>query len=342
MRLVSFFIPLWLLFIVGSANAYECTFDGSSYYITADPVVISSNANAGAKIGAVISSPAINYMTGCSSTVGIYNSMFQFSAIGGDDRTIYDGRYVYTTGIAGLGVAIGASIPSCARTNTGGLEQWAGTGSGVHLITLCSSSSTLANPNYRPTVLIQFYKMGAISASTTSVTNLFVGQALVNINSSTTDNPRKSVFLTVKVIQGSCSISTPNISVDMGTIYKTELDNSTDLTAGTAVPFTVGVSCSTAVPVTMQIDGANGNATPTVMGIILPDTSIINSATGVGIQISKDGKAFPLGKAVSLGTLTGDNIFNFSAKYAIGGTQSGGVITVGKLKASATITLKYQ
>lgn len=343
MRLVSFFIPLLLLFIVGSANAYECTFDGSSYYITADPIVINTNANAGAKIGTVISSPAINFMSGCSSTVGINNSKFQFTATGGDDRTLYDGRYVYTTSVSGLGIAMGASMASCATTSTDGLEQWAGVGSGLHYLTLCSSASGLANPTYKPKVLVQFYKMGNIAASTTAFTNMLIGQIFVNINLNTTDNPWKPVFLTVKVIQGSCAISTPNITVDMGTIYKSEFSKQTsDLSVGTAVPFTVGVSCSTAVPVTMQIDGANGNATPTVLGIILPDTSISNSATGVGIQISKEGAPFPLGKAVSLGTLTGDNIFNFSAKYAIGGTESGGVITVGKLKASATITLKYQ
>lgn len=351
MRLLSFFIPL-LWFFVGAANAYNCTFDSSPYYITTDPVVINSNANAGAKVGSQITSSIINYMSSCSSTLGINKSMMQFSALATEDKTIYDNRYVYRLAdYKGLGIAIGASMASCARSSTG-LEQWAGTGSGTHYFTLCYSSSSLANPTYQPRVLLQFYKMSTIPITTTVVSQMLVGEIFMNINNSVENIPRKPVYLSLKVIQASCSISTPNITVNLPKMYKTEFDKTSDLGTGTAVPFSIGVACgSTAVPLKIQITGANGNYVAN-MGIMYADTSITNSVDGVGIQIlTSSGKPFRLAEDYLLGSLSGtnDNVLTLSARYARVPRKTGtevqqnmDPIVVGKLKASATITLLYQ
>lgn len=351
MKLLTFFIPLILYFLMGSANAYDCTFNTSEAVINADPVVISPTANTASMIGPVISSSEINYLSGCSSTVGMYTSKFEFSAVSQEDKTLYDNRWVYKmVDHKGIGLAIGASMSSCAGISSEGLEQWAGKGSGTHYFTLCSSPSGLANPTYKPKVLIQFYKMDGLAASTSKVRSLLVGQIYANINSSVDRLNSKYVYLNVDVIQGSCAISTPNVTVNMGTIYRHVFSNIGNLlAAGPSIPFSIGIACgNSAVPVSMKIEGNNGFYEAASMGIINPDTSVVNSATGIGIQIQRNGKDFPIGQDKSLGSLSGDKVIEFTARYAklpvedANGNTEDNPVTVGKFKATATVTLTYK
>lgn len=351
MKLLTFFIPLILYFLMGSANAYDCTFKTDVAVINADPVVISPTANTGSIIGPVISSGEINYMPGCSSTVGMYTSKFEFSAVSQEDKTLYDNRWVYKMADhKGIGLAIGASMSSCAGTSSGGLEQWAGKGSGTHYFTLCSSATGLANPTFKPKVLIQFYKMDGLAASTSEVRSLLVGQIYANINSSVDRLNSKYVYLNVDVIQGSCAISTPNVTVNMGTIYRHEFSNiGTHLAAGPSVPFSIGIACgNSAVPVSIKIEGNNGFYGVAALGIINPSTSIANSAKGVGIQIKRNGSDFPIGLDKSLGSISGNKVIDFTARYAklpyedANGITIDNPVTVGKFKATATVTLTYK
>lgn len=346
MKLLTFFIPLILYFLMGSANAYDCTFNTVPHTIDASTLVISPTANTGSMIGSVISSNEISYMTGCASTVGMYNSKFQFSAQSEESQIRQDGRYVYKmSDHKGLGIAIGASVSSCASLSDGGLEQWAGKGSGTNYFSLCSSTSGLANPTYKPKALIQFYKLDGLAPTTSTLRSVLIGEVYTTINSVVDRTKSKYVYLNIDIIQGSCAISTPNIAVNMGTIYKSEFSkSSSSMAAGPEVKFNIGVSCGASeVPVTLKIDGNNGNYQNTSMGIILNDTSIPNSAKAVGIQILRNGSPFQLAKYRPIRKLSGDNFFEFSAQYAkipVAGDDN--PVTVGKFKATATITLSYQ
>lgn len=166
---------------------------------------------------------------------------------------------------------------------------------------------------------------------------LVTGPLLVLTDQTGTSSPSTliSTNLTVKGTSSlsSCSVTTPHLIVDMGTVRMPDVLSTSP---AAAKPFTIELTCSATPTVSIQFDGL------TVVGNqkVLQLRDGPGVATGIGLQIL-DSSANP----VTFGQLsplivaapTGVNKFNFSARYVPTAPHK----TPGTADAIATFTMEY-
>ena len=144
-----------------------------------------------------------------------------------------------------------------------------------------------------------------------------------------------STNLTVKGTSSlsSCSVTTPHLIVDMGTVRMPDI---VFATPAAAKPFTIELTCSATPNVSVEFDGVAvvGNQ----KALQLRDGPGV--ATGIGLQIL-DSSSNPLtfGQLTPLTTTapTGVNKFNFSARYVPIAPHR----TPGTADSNATFTMQY-
>lgn len=152
-----------------------------------------------------------------------------------------------------------------------------------------------------------------------------------------------SVANPVQVMGQTCTVTTPSVSVSLGTVASKTFTSVGS--SSTPTSFQIGLNCTgvtTNVGITFTDATNPGNATSTLS---LTDDS---SATGVGIQILYSGSPVQYGAdssvagnagQVMLGSIndTSQNL-NFSGRYV----QTGSAVTAGTADGIATFTMSYQ
>lgn len=128
-----------------------------------------------------------------------------------------------------------------------------------------------------------------------------------------------------------CTVSTPTVSVDMDSVVKNQF-NGVGTTAGKTSGFNIGLTCSTAATVSLNITKNNYNAS---LGLL----NLVNISTkGVAIQLLYNNQPLALNSAISVGKATSVQFtIPLQARY-----YQISSITSGTANSTATFTLKYQ
>jgi type 1 fimbria pilin len=146
------------------------------------------------------------------------------------------------------------------------------------------------------------------------------------------------VIMTTLLVKGtsslkSCSVTTPHLIVDMGSVRMPDV---VFASPSTARPFTIELTCSSTPSVSIEFDGLVVPGNPTALQ--LRDGPGV--ATGIGLQIldsSANPMTFGQYSSLSAAAPTGVNRFNFSARYVPVAPHR----TPGTADANATFTMQY-
>lgn len=310
------------------AKAYSCPAT-SSFSITLPDITIDNSWNIGDKIGSPVSG-AYNYAYICNGiTSEAYAQITGFKAVGEYAMSSSDGVRIYKTNIAGLGYAVGGLNGNCQ------VEGWVSTGANilgdVNSTNLCSKKDNAVAA--RPA--IQLYKIDQKIGSGT-VSTKQVGTVAMAVNGSLFPASQSKITMnSFQVISPGCTVNTPTISVDMGTVVKNQFNG-----AGTFVNdvknFNILLNCPANTSVSMRIDG---NIYSAEKGLLLISTGT-GQAAGVAIQLLYNGAPFTLGSPMSVGTSVAEGTFTIplQARYY----QYASTVRAGAADSSATFTLTYQ
>jgi type 1 fimbria pilin len=134
------------------------------------------------------------------------------------------------------------------------------------------------------------------------------------------------------IIPVACSINNTVINVRLDNAVEADFSG----VGSVAKPkdFTVGVNCASGTQVKMTLDGKLAGPT----GVLALNAGT-DQASGIGIQLLKDGTPVDLGTELNFGTatMTGNLLLPLTARYY----QTAASIAGGKTNASATFTMTY-
>lgn len=134
-----------------------------------------------------------------------------------------------------------------------------------------------------------------------------------------------------------CQVTTPNVSVPMGTVHRSQFRGVGSTVGNTS--FNIGMSCDSAISPTVTFSGTpDSNIPDTVLALNNPGSG--TSASGVGVQMLYQGSPVMLNSAVSLGKTTeaGTLTMALNARYY----QTASTIIGGEANATAYFTVKYE
>ncbi len=139
----------------------------------------------------------------------------------------------------------------------------------------------------------------------------------------------------------SCSVTTPQVSVPLGSHDKSEFSGVGSTTAWQT--FNIGLSCITGARINVRIDPSAGAAGSLTDVMALDDAGSSSTATGVGVQLwyqPNGGSAVKFGQETYYWTAGsgGTETVQLKARYY----QTAQVITPGTANTTATFTLTYK
>lgn len=250
----------------------------------------------------------------------------------------YNNKGVFTTGISGIGVVL-ASI---------GDLRWAGGGvdgklwyilPGKTSVVINNYSGFYFSPKYMSanvTNMIQLIKTS--NAISSGVMNVKIANNVMR-NTSGSNSVLIPVYLTGTVNVVACSLSTPNINVNLPTINVKSF-TAIGKTQGDT-PFTVGLQCDvgTKINATLKFTQDTDTTNQSVAAVIGKGSA--GSASGVGIQLLYGSTPLNNNTLMFLKTSSGGMELPagaFTARYF----QTKSVVKPGDANAMATLMLTYQ
>lgn len=247
----------------------------------------------------------------------------------------YGDGIVYKTNLPGVGVLVAGNTALEGQAWPGPSYDYSLAGDYRDLFFVDSATG------YRPSVLgraaMRFVKTGDITGGvlTGSYISLFAGARKEN-NWSAEVPVNITGAAAINVV--ACSVTTPNINVNLGEHKKSEFTGQGSSTAWTDVP--VMLDCNTGASANIQIDGnADSSGAAGVMALdAYPDNT---AASGLGIQIYDYLNApvifgKPLGPL--LASASGPQKVALKARYY----QTSEKVTAGKANGTATFTMTYK
>lgn len=338
------FISLILLIITSllsySVYAHNCTSPGASYSVELGNFIVPNNLSVGSKIGGEHDLGEKNAFT-CTDTSGVTTVAIYIGASGTVvNGTTFDGRFIYETGIAGVGYAIGASSSNCTSAGT----VWVSGGSGAQNQLICRLSSVPSGKKMTVRPVIQLYRLNANLGTSTVMKDFMVGKLFGTVNNiNLGDN---MIHISTQKIATGCTVSTTDVQVSLGAVNSSALDQNLSSVYGSEPQsLSIGMKCDLDTKVYLQIDSSQTVDTVlNQLGILNISSSGDNAAKGVGIQILKSDRksVFPLGSRVTALTTTtiGNQTITLFARYVQLPTGTT-AISAGQANASATFTLTY-
>lgn len=130
-----------------------------------------------------------------------------------------------------------------------------------------------------------------------------------------------------------CTVAVDPTVVNLRAVTSGELQGGTGTTAADT-PFAIQLNCPSALKLNITLDA---NSPYSVNDGVLSITGGTGAASGVGVQITKDGQAVKLRQAISVNTSSGPFAIPFAARYY----RTTGALKPGLVKATATYTLTY-
>ncbi|MBS3046388.1 fimbrial protein [Enterobacter mori] len=245
--------------------------------------------------------------------------------------TTINGRRIYSTGMPGVGYAIGMQDTKMCNT---GVTTYVSESNNQNM--LCwKRMGTYSNFYAQGKAKITFYKIAnPIEGGTVNSTN--VGAAILLEH--TTWSPEAVLRInSFKVVISACSVINPVINVPLGNVSKTAFSGPGSTVAGKN--FTITLDCDSAASVNLTLDDPSGSSTAPGVLPITPETTKA-TASGVGVQVLYKntpvtfGSLFHIGNAVSQGAMT----IPLTARYY----QTASAVTAGQANSVATFTLTYQ
>ncbi|MGR2705476.1 hypothetical protein B7453_17805 [Pseudomonas sp. IB20] len=336
-NMVRFIIVVGMAMLhISSAKAYTCNVSTPSTTLTIPNMVISRDAPIGTKIGSTLSTGALNAYSCTNQAPVMQRQTFGVGALGARGTSI-NGRNIYLLGDSGVGYTVGLTYKDCDGSSGYIDDSTAGIFNlGPDTYSSCGAYTMLPQPMVL-TIFLDFYKVGDLKRG--SVAAQGVAAAITKIDNSRTYNSavvRSSAFTLSS--QG-CSVSSTVISVPMGTINSSEFTGVGSATGDKS--FSIPLNCDASTKVGLSVTGGSAGNSSASNGLINLDSSSSSTvASGIKLQILKDGNPIQLGSFIDIGTVASEGVLSIplTARYY----QSGTPITGGVANGSATFTLRYQ
>lgn len=350
MRFVIYILALFItVFMTNTSFASftstaSCSSVGATSTITVASITVPTGAKVGDQLSAEFDGPGVNVMR-CTSTSNLTYQGLNIQHYGEEHVSVVNNRYIYATGIKGIGFSLGAYSNSCSGYTS---DTWVHTMQNTTASQKVCTITTNFVKNFTGYPMVQFYKIADNASDTkTSLSGAFIGYMLGRTNETgdTGTYDLSPINLTInKIISGSCSVTTNPVSVNLGTVntqdFKTTIGS---YTGSDPQEFNIGFNCTTSgMPVSISITGGVAAATiaQTLNGIMGLTSG---GATGVGIQIldSTRSSPFPLGEInnVISSSISGVQNVKLYARYVQIPNKT---ITSGQANATATFTVTYQ
>lgn len=284
-------------------------------------------------IGAVVWSSTNNTLGGRNNFIECNATGYrtQWAAGSGYEPVAYSGQTLYQSGIPGLAFRIvtpGAGSTS-GRYGTGPLPRQI---SNVP----CTSSSTwwrLCGGTWG-SYQLQLVKIAPTTGSGPITTGTITRALIVG---ETTIFDYTIASGTVQTV--ACSVTNPNITVNMGTAKNTDF-RGTGSTSGNT-DFAIALNCDASTNINMTLTAGSAGAADSTQGVLnLDNAGAADNATGVGVQVLYNSRPVSLGTRINVARTTANGTYSIplQARYY----QTLSTITPGKADANATFTMTYQ
>jgi len=314
-------------------KAYDCKMVTAATSLSVPDLIVQRDLPVGSAIGTEMVSGVVPVYSCSNEPAPALNKQeFGVKAVG-TYVMMLSGRRIYSTNIAGIGYAVGAtSVSNCNAT--GYVDGSNNADGNLNNRTLCYANGLFPTQPVTAQARIQFYKTAQSTGSGTLSAGQIGSFILYNQGSSWADESAINLAA-FNIKTAACSVTNTAIVVPMGTVEKRAFKG-TGTWPGDANTrnFSIVLSCDAGAHVNFQIDGSAQDASQGILNL----TGGKGSATGVGIQLLYKNKPLVLSSVIDNGSATAGAEISLKARYY----QTGSDIGTGTANASATFTLIYQ
>ena len=324
-------VLFWM--ISPQVQAYDCKVLAAAPLNPPD-LIVQRDLPVGSPIGSEVVSGVMPVFSCTNEAPALTKQEFGVKSWGAYEKML-GGRRIYSSGVAGIGYAVGAtSVSSCNAT---GYVDGSNTGdTNLNNRILCVTNGLLPNQPVTAKAHIQFYK----TAKTTGSGSISLGSPVSFILRNqgidwTAESLVNIASFNVKSV--ACSVKNTAIAVPMGAIVKGAFKGpGTWPDDANTRSFGIDLACDAGTKINFQIDGSAQDASRGILNL----TGGNGSATGVGIQLLYKDAPLVLSSVINNGVVSGSGNYSIPIKARYYQTASN--ITSGTAKASATFTLTYQ
>lgn len=317
------------------AYAYTCTALIPTTTLTIPDMVVTRDTAIGSVIGTAVS-------TGTLSTYQCTNEapVLTFQSYGvkgyGTSSTAINGRNVYLLGPASTGIGYTVQMESnsaCVSVKNYYLV------SGSNIGYACHVNGMFPNQPIQGSLGFTFYKVANVTSSSVPAQSL--ASFILQNDKSVYQSPEALIQSTAfKIRSYGCTLSNTAITVPMGTVNSSKFSSSSYGATMPEIYFSIPLACDVGTAVKLQIDPGASGTVDYRNGVLMLDPSTSGTAaTGVALQILRNGSPLTTGAKISIGTPSATGVFDIvlSARYF----RSAATVTAGQASASATFTLIY-
>jgi type 1 fimbria pilin len=337
--IMRFYLLIPGVFFIGfhmnSANAFTCSTVTAATTFSPPAIVIQRDLSVGSLLGSQLTSSVVNAYN-CTNSAP--TATYQQSGVkaAGSYVSVINGRRIYSTNIAGIGVAVGYISSKNCPGSTGWVDG-TGTGDGnANNKLICAVNGLFANQPIQGQALLQFYKTGPTGSGT--VTAQQVGSFILMNNQTSWHNPESTINIAAFTVTTlACSVSNTAIAVNMGNVDKRAFNGTGSSPADSYTrSFNIPLNCNAGTRINVRFDGNAQNASKGVLNLAAGS----NTATGVGVQLLYNNAPVQIGAIIVAGTSASAGSYNIPLKARY--YQTASTITAGVANSSATFTLTYQ
>ena len=210
---------------------------------------------------------------------------------------------------------------------------------GSNVVYPCSINGFCPTQPMQGSVGFTFYKVANVTSSSVPAQSL--GSIILVNDKSSYQSPEALIQSTeFKIRSYGCTLSNTAITVPMGTVNSSNFPSSSYGVTMPAKSFSIPLACDVGTAVKLQIDSGASGTVDYRQGVLMLDPSTSGTAaTGVALQILRNGSPLTIGSQISIGSPSATGVFDIalSARYF----RSAGTVTAGQASASATFTLTY-
>lgn len=323
-RKITFCLITIMLLTVSSAYAAICdvTLPVVPQISYSGTIQVPQNAAVGTAL-ATGQSPVSHNITGFVGTM-LVTKLYPSTANSGVKYS--DGKIVYNTNLAGVGIAYWSDVDAGQTANN------------IDLITTVNTGQLYNQGIHSGVLYWALVKTGDIKTGILSgVVSDIVYACLGNTNS-VSYSKYLSFANSIQITVTACTVTNTSINVPLGTVNRSTFKGQG--TTSTVRSFTLPLQCDGAVKFNLTVSPGSSGALDQNAGIINLDPSESGTkAEGVGIQILYNSNPLVLSSAFNAGASTGAGTYNIDlgARYY----QSGSTVTPGLANGTATFTVQY-
>ena len=324
-------VLFWM--ISPQVQAYDCKVLAAAPLNPPD-LIVQRDLPVGSPIGSEVVSGVMPVFSCTNEAPALTKQEFGVKSWGAYEKML-GGRRIYSSGVAGIGYAVGAT--SVSNCNATGYVDGSNTGdTNLNNRILCATNGLLPNQPVTAQARVQFYK----TAKTTGSGSISLGSPVSFILRNqgidwTAESLVNIASFNVKSV--ACSVKNTAIAVPMGAIVKRAFKGpGTWPDDANTRSFGIDLTCDAGTKINFQIDGSAQDASRGILNL----TGGNGSATGVGIQLLYKDAPLVLSSVINNGVVSGSGNYSILLKARYYQTTTN--ITTGTANASATFTLTYQ